>query len=331
MSESEIDAKRLGISVDEWLAEHKNETFLPDDIFKFYDWRESKTKKAVYNHLGYLVRKDPPLVERDGKYFRVIDREVEIIRWWDGEKRPPFNLKFPYGIPDNSHFGFVKNVTIHEGDLIVVAGRSNQGKTTFCLNVMSENIDNHPVRYQTSEFNKAKFEDRISHFDLEHLFKDGVPKFELVKMKRNYRYAIIPTGINILDWISLPDKFWQIEDIEDDLKKRVTTGIIVIVLQKSPGKEYGTGGDWGERYADLYLTLDPGKLTVKKAKSWNGVDPNLKMYGFRIVDSGSKFEGIKEVKNCPKCKGYGTSYGKECDVCYGKGYLDKEGMEWRDE
>lgn len=320
---SENDIKKIPLRVDEWLEMHEDEVFLPDEIFKFYDWREPATKKAVYNRLRYLTVKDPPELEKAGRYYRKIDRAVEVIDWTDGNNRPPLELKFPYGVKDDSHFSFEDNIVLHEGDLIVIAGRSNQGKTTLCLNIMAENIDRYHCRYQTSEFNKAKFRDRISHFDWVNLFnEDGTPKFELIKLKQNYRYAILPDAINFLDWFTLPDKMWQIEGIMSDLKSRVKRGIIVIVLQKSRKKEYGLGGEFSEHYADLYLTIDPSKLTVKKAKSWNGDDPNYRMYGFRIIDSGSKFHDIREVKNCPSCKGYGYSFGNECSKCNGKGFVD---------
>jgi hypothetical protein len=113
---------------------------------------------------------------------------------------------------------------------------------------------------------------------------------------------------------------------EDMQMKLGENGLLVLVVQKTGDKEWGQGGEWGQFLPAAYFIIDrPGKLTVKKIKSYKlgSSNPEGKIFAFDIIDSGSKFHNIREVKNCPKCKGF---YGnKWCKSCSGKGYIELEG------
>ena len=104
-------------------------------------------------------------------------------------------------------------------------------------------------------------------------------------------------------------------------------------LQKANqrGKEWADGGEFSERFSDLYLTIDPfgkheSRLTVGKVK-----DPKKtitgRMWAFQIVDFGANLHAIREIVKCPRCYGKGWKRAGNtsipCDECLQKGYVDK--------
>ena len=175
-----------------------------------------------------------------------------------------------------------------------------------------------------NEYKPSKFRRRIEKMDWVNPMKeDGSPKFELIERYEKWADIIRPDNINIIDWINLGDNFYQIGRILEDIQERLKKGIAVISIQKSEGKALGLGGGFSEHLASLYLVLDFEKLTVRKAKEWaNGPNPNGKMYGFEIIDGGSKFHHIREIKPCKACFSTGKSRGQTCGECNGKGAVD---------
>ena len=154
----------------------------------------------------------------------------------------------------------------------------------------------------------------------EPIDENGKPKFELIERHDNWKDIIRPDSINIIDWINLGDKFYEMGKIIEGIKTRLNKGIALICIQKDAGKTYGMGGMWGTHLSTLYLTLDFNRMTVEKAKEWNGHNPNREMYGFEIKNHGSQFHNIHSVVLCRKC--YGKNGNLKCELCGGTGYVD---------
>jgi hypothetical protein len=95
-----------------------------------------------------------------------------------------------------------------------------------------------------------------------------------------------------------------------------------VAIQKDPQKGLGVGGMWAEHKASLYMTMDFGRLTVEKAKKWDGINPNHKTWGFEIVDQGTHFNNIRPLIKCHDCWGTGKKKGVECTNCNGSGWAD---------
>ena len=117
------------------------------------------------------------------------------------------------------------------------------------------------------------------------------------------------------------DKFWSVQTIIENIQKKLNKGIAVIALQKSEYKTMGDGGGFGERLSSVYLVMDFERLTVRKVKEYRGKNPNGKMYAFKIVDGGTKFYDIQEVKPCRTCASTGSKQGKPCEMCNGSGVV----------
>ncbi len=155
------------------------------------------------------------------------------------------------------------------------------------------------------------------------LKEDGSPKFELIERYRDWKDIIRPNNFNLIDWVTVSSgEFYMMDSLLQGFQSKVDKGIVAAAIQKSETKKMGEGGDFSKRISSVYLTIDHQRLTVEKAKEWNGQNPNNKMYGFTIVDSGTKFHNIREIKKCGKCYATGKSRGQECDVCNGSGYID---------
>jgi len=259
-----------------------------------------------------------------GWYRKV--REIEPIVWWESKETLPIPIIWPYGVEDMSSFGFDETVEIFPGDAIVIAGRSNWGKTCFALNFLVNNLKLFEgATMMVNEYKPQRFKNRMSKFTWVDFWNESKPKFELLPITENHVDYIKANYLNIIDWLNITGDFWIVAKVIEEIQMQLRSGIALVVLQKTGGKEYGVGGDWGTFFPSFYATIDPpGVLTVTKVKSapMGAIKPDGKKLAFDIVDAGSKFHRIREVKTCPKCKGRGYNYDKECEVCHKTGYVE---------
>lgn len=323
--ENDVTYKKVSALVKSWLFETKPETFDLDYICRNMGIQEAANRKYVAIVLNYLIKRGD-LEKARGKY-RFIDKEIEFVQWENADVTPVEGLIYPYDVEQHTSFGFEDCVILYPGDLIVIAGVSNMGKTAWCLNFLVNNMDTFKCRFITNELgDKQKFKARISHFDwVQLLNEEGKGKFEVIKRYTNWQDIILPNAINIIDWINLAgDRTYDIGTVMQSIQSKLREGIAVISIQKSEGNPLGRGKDFSRDLASLYLTIDYEKLTVAKCKSWKTNNPNNKMFGFSIVDRGSKFVNIREVQTCFTCKGARFIFGKKCERCVGKGYIEKD-------
>ncbi len=297
----------------EFLPAQMGKTFTSDDIYRFFQLDRKPNAVEAKKAFGFVlynlsqVNKTPDL-EQSGKTYRIINRELKIIEWWKAKRGDTLQIKYPYGIEDNTSFGFEDSIKIYPKDLIVVAGEGNSAKTSFCLNFMIENMDTYPCYYFTSEFNDAKFIDRMDLFNWVNIWKeDGTPKFWLADQAEHWQDVIQPDAINIVDWIYLDDEMWKIRTVMKNIIANLDRGIALVVIQKRSYKQVGEGGEGTKDLASVYFTIRNDKelkrpvLKVEKVKSPNSridehgdtiLNPNFREWSFQIVQGGSKFHDI---------------------------------------
>ena len=80
----------------------------------------------------------------DGLFKKTIQDDIEETNWKDTDERT-VDIIWPFGIENLVH--------IKPKNIIVVAGSSDAGKTTFMLNVIEKNMNNHKINY----FNGIKY------------------------------------------------------------------------------------------------------------------------------------------------------------------------------
>lgn len=276
---------------------------------------------------------------RNDGVFHVI-RQVTPVKVFSvqRERHPPFDLVFPRDIDKGIQMDFYEDVVIREGDLILIGGVSNMGKTALAMNFCGENIDKKPVLLGNEYTNPEgeplpRFINRLDAMDVNKggwvnwIDVDSNDKFTLLPVREDYASHVIRDRINIIDWINIESgEHYMIGTILDGIKRNLGHGIAIICIQKAEGATAGRGGQFTKDFADLELLIDKlGTteilLTVGKCKEYIKRVMG-RTFGYSIF-KGVKIENFREVKKCQKCFGKGHSViGKDCEECSAKGWVD---------
>jgi hypothetical protein len=85
-----------------------------------------------------------PVGQREGVYKVVTQVYPVSVFSVQRERRNPFDLGFPIDFDTHRPMDFSEDVIVREGDLILIAGVSNFGKTTLALQFLAANINLNP-------------------------------------------------------------------------------------------------------------------------------------------------------------------------------------------
>lgn len=276
---------------------------------------------------------------RSDGVFKVLVPVEPIEFSLDGEdKEGVLNIKFPKSYIDDSSFNLENLVEISQGDLILITGETNYGKTAIALSMLGENLDLlSDSLLMGNEYTSSnghispKLKRRLRRMNWVDWIKDGKPRFKLLPVEADYEDYIELDILTVIDWISLPGEYYLIDRVMKTMKNGVGQGLLVAVLQKNKNAEFAEGGQRSERHADLVLKVDrfgdnESLLTIGKVKSAKSRATG-RMFAFTITDYGANLEHIREVVKCSKCWGKGyTGSGdnrKRCPFCLGLRYVDK--------
>jgi hypothetical protein len=128
------------------------------------------------------------IIERDHKQNNVyhrIDNDVVFMDWENAEMRT-FPVWLPLGLNDKAY--------ISPGNVIVVAGETNAGKTAFVLNTIYRNLvvnggSQSRIRLLNSEMHPAELKGRLLSIDRQ---KDSWRGLEPVSRSRDFHHVIQP-------------------------------------------------------------------------------------------------------------------------------------------
>lgn len=274
-----------------------------------------------------------PSGKKDGVYKVITQVEPVRIFSEQRERRPPFRLFFPRDFDTGMEMEIADLVTIREGDLLLISGVSNYGKTAIALGFCAVNIDSYPVlmgnEYTTPDKEPTpRFLSRLDAMNwVEWADAEGNDRFMLLPVRDDYAEHIVRDRINIIDWINIDaNALYTIGYVLDSCKREVGRGVVIAVLQKSEASEAGRGGQFTKDFTDLELLIDKhgkyeSRMTIGKVKeSESYVTGRSWAFG---IPKGVKLTNIREVERCKKCKGKGYNYGGGiCDTCQGKKYVD---------
>ena len=298
---------------EKFMPAHKGVIFNRERVYNFLGVKNTPGHTPLKLAIGQVLyklsdknidNKNPLLEQVSRDSYRIIERELHEIDWQGGGVKLPLNIRWPYGVDDTTEFGFEDSIIIHPKDVIGIAGEGNRGKTCLAMNFMLNNLDTFPSSTYFISENEHLFPDRIAKFDwVTYMNGNGKPKFKLVKLTENFQDLIQPEGMNIFDWVDMPDEPWKIGQIFKKASDKLTTGLAFICMQKRSYKKFAVGGEAAMDYASVFFTLSYDQslssnvLKVEKVKAWKQVNPNYRKFKFAIQGgNGAKLFAIEEIK-----------------------------------
>lgn len=309
------------------------------DEFALEDLRKKHeiSNKSSNFHMGIKRLLEQRYIKKikRGVYRKV--RVVKPVKVFGRTTREPVDFHAPCDRITGEPMEFFEGITIRQGDLIVLSGFKNKGKTALSLNIVAENLHLNPClmgnEYTTMTGEGEDYEPsarlitRLQNMDwVKWVNGNDEERFELLPVYDDYAEQIRPGRLNVIDWVNLPGEYYMISPVLEGIKRALGTGIGVVVLQKNPGSEHGRGGNPSKDFADAELLLDPYGdnpddvlLTVQTVKESKFAVMGHK-YAYKI-QNGVKIVNFREVVKCNQC--YGKKWLKfgPCDC--GTGFVDK--------
>ena len=224
---------------------------------------------------------------RNGWYHR-IDAHPEPMDWQNAQvELAPVVL--PLGLTDKAY--------ISPGNIIILAGETNAGKTAFALNVIYINLLHQGgayerVRYLNSEMHPAELKGRLLNIDR---YPDAWEGLDAYSRTRDFHHVIDPHGLNVIDYLENLDNFYLIGDKIAKIHEALDTGIALICLQKKRGELTARGGDFTLEKARLGLSMFydgfVNYLHITKCKFPVAYpNPQGQEIDFSIADGGRSFD-----------------------------------------
>jgi hypothetical protein len=274
-------------------------------------------RKQSSNNLGRLAKKG--LLERvngkKGIFRRAGDTSdqapTDPLEGEADNGRLRILRTIPKPLPMRIPLGLDQYALIYPGDLIVVAGATNAGKTAFFLNLVRLNWHLLPVKYLTSELSDMRLSIRLHDFCEEHgtSLDDWEQHVDFRSRASNFASVLNPVCLNVIDYLEIYKDFQEIGVPIREIFKRQQgqPGVTFVGLQMKHGNVLGRGGALAMEKPFLYLTLDNFKerglnrLVIEKAKdpARDDVDPNGKDFWFRI-EKGCRFIPVEKPRDADR-------------------------------
>ncbi len=267
----------LAADVREWILS-TNGVFSSTEIYSCLQLSTREDRKNVSIILKRLSQEG--LIEKYGNkngQYRCLDNELAPLDWQNADV-DPLDLIWPFDI-----HGLV---SMYPGNVAVIAGAPNSGKTAFILNFIRLNQNKYQIHLFSSEGGKEELRQRISKFEYPHKSWN----FFAWDRASDFADVIKPDDINIIDYLEIHDEFYKIGGIIKSISDRLKSGFALIAIQKNNGRDEGLGGTRGLEKPRLYLSMDAGRLKIVKAKSRvdESKNPNGLSIDFKLAQ-GCKF------------------------------------------
>ncbi len=221
---------------------------------------------------------------KDSRLFRHVDTAVRPIDFKRAGSRTPLDLRWPFGIE--------RMFKCYPGNVIVIAGAPDAGKTAFLLNFVYKNMRDFAIFYQSSEMGETELASRLELFD-----GTGLEEWTFTAEERSSDFpdVIRPEAVNIIDFLEVSGEFYIVGEWIRQIHEKLRGGIAIIALQKNPGASLGRGGSFGLEKPRLYLNMDAGKVAVRKCKNWVNPEknPNGLELDFKLM-AGCRFTTTRD-------------------------------------
>lgn len=232
---------------------------------------ESEVIRKCKNRPGWFE-----VVNKDLQPMNLMEKEIETLDLW-----------LPLGISELVKF--------HPGNIVLVPGDVESGKTGFLLNVAKRNVDRFKVHYFNSEMGSEEFIERLKLFDDWPWGHENFFAYE----RSNDFHSVMQKGkgnLNIIDFLELTENFYMISSYLNEIHRALNGAIAVVAVQKqNPFTDLPLGGYRGLEKPRLSVVLSKGKIKITKAKNWKNpkVNPKNLTKTFKLVN-GCHFIGSTE-------------------------------------
>lgn len=197
-----------------------------------------KEKGVVRKTLCVMCRnKELEKVGAKAGTYRKPDTSYEVIDL-DGTVPDALNIELPLRIDQLCN--------VYNGMTILAEGEKSSGKSAFGIEAawLNRNLFPDKVRYmQNGELNKQMLTIRLMKRPQDvYPIKKFADRIEFITRHRDWWDIVNPVGLNIIDYIEEHEKKYLIPEYIARIQEKLTTGLAVIILQRVPGRDYGTGG-----------------------------------------------------------------------------------------
>jgi Fe2+ or Zn2+ uptake regulation protein len=244
--------------------------------------------------------KDKGIIEKhptqDGIYRR-LEKDFEFINFDENE---PDEVEYPVKLP----LGINDIAEVSQGNIILVAGEFNAGKTAFLLNVLKMNKGKLPIRYISSEMKKSEFKKRFASFCLPLSFWVQDSMTEYIIKSYDFHTCIKPDALNIIDYMEFRDSdYTKGAEYLTQIHDKLTTGIAIVAIQKKEGMRMPRSGDMIVEKPRLAISLskyetandDPqGICSILKCKMPKLGKIDGKNLRFELQRQGSLFHVLND-------------------------------------
>jgi|GEM_PF-658510 len=287
----------LKSALKEWILLDKR-TFNIRDAYSDLGIKNPKQKKTVSSYLSKFC--EDGLIERAiGQRGVFLYKEsdcphIDFINM-DSSSLMDSVISLPLGLEG-------LGVKIMPGNIIIVAGESNAGKTAITLGIAHDNLKpfggaHEILNYFSSEMGPMELHTRVKAFG-EPLEKWA--GMRAIERTGNFHQVVDPDGLNIIDFMEVHDEFYQVGNWIRRIHETLKDGICVIALQKKRGTDFGRSGEISLEKPRLYLSISEvikGFSSCKIVKAKNFVserNPNGLEKDFRVTNRGAYLEELSD-------------------------------------
>ncbi len=229
----------------------------------------------------------------------VLDRHGERRGWYRKVESELVELDFVNAMSQSVDiwlpFGLSDLVEIHSGNIIIIAGTPNSGKSALVYNIIKENRPKGwDIYLFNSESGAGELRKRLDKFDDITIDQWG---FKAYQRSTDFHQVVQPgtNSLNIIDFLEVFDDFFKVGGHIKRIHDKLNGAIGIICLQKNPGADTGLGGYRMLEVTRLAIALEFGTVKILKAKNFrdpkrnpNGAYKNFKLInGYKIIDRGN--------------------------------------------
>jgi hypothetical protein len=170
-------------------------------------------------------------------------------------------------------FDLTNYVQILPGNIIVVTGDPDAGKTAFLLNVIKRNVNKWDCHYFNSEMGPEELYKRLMLFDD---FPMKHPHFHAYERSDDFQDVIQPGkySLNVIDYMEITDEFYLVGKFINDIHKVLGEAVAIIAIQKkSRNSDMPLGAQRALEKPRLAIALnagsknEPNRASILKCKN----------------------------------------------------------------